>query len=275
MCQIIAMKSALTAFSMPETLINRRIVCLGAPMDALTMQETMGLIEQAMQQRQMLQHVVVNVAKLVSMQQDEALYHDVAGSDVINIDGMGVVWGARLLGHQVPERVAGVDIMENTLKLCAEKGYRPFILGAKPDILKLAMDNIAARYPSLNFAGAQDGYYDRANEQAVMEAIRDAQPDCLFIAMPSPHKERILGQYKDMMQIPFLMGVGGSVDVMAGFVKRAPKWMQNAGLEWLYRLLQEPRRMFKRYALTNSRFAWLLLKVKLGLYKVPSYAKAD
>lgn len=261
----------LSKFLMPQEAKTKRFSFLGCPLDPLSMQESVELIGQAIVERQSLQHVVVNVAKLVNCQKDEGLYRDVSGSDMINIDGMGVVWGARLLGHNIPERVAGVDLMDNTLAFCADNGYRPYILGAKPDVLEQAVENIKAKYPKLEFAGYNDGYYDRKKEQELMDSIRDAKPDCLFIAISSPHKERIMGAYKDMLDIPFIMGVGGSVDVYAGFVTRAPEWMQNAGLEWLYRIIQEPRRMWKRYAVTNSKFAWLLLQVKLGLYRVPSY----
>lgn len=263
--------SSLTPFLIPSEVKSKRISFLGCPLDPLSMEETLALIGQAIVERQSLQHVVVNVAKLVHCQQDEALYCDVSGSDLINIDGMGVVWGARMTGFDIPERVAGVDLMDNTLKFCAEKGYRPYILGAKPEVLEQAITNLTMKYPALKFAGAQHGYYDRENEQEVMEAIRDSKPDCLFIAISSPHKERIMGAYKDMMDIPFIMGVGGSVDVFSGFVTRAPEWMQKAGFEWVYRIIQEPRRMWKRYAVTNSRFIWLLLKLKLGFYKLPAY----
>lgn len=263
----------LKPFLLPSELQNRRISFLGCPMHALTMQESIMLIGQAISECQSLQHVVVNVAKLVHCQNDEALYRDVAGSDLINIDGMGVVWGGRLLGHKIPERVAGVDLMDNTLAFCARKGYRPYILGAKPEVLAQAVENIKAQFPALQFAGSQHGYYDKAQEKEVMEAIRDSKPDCLFIAISSPHKERIMGSYKEMLEIPFIMGVGGSVDVYAGFVTRAPEWMQKAGLEWLYRIIQEPRRMWKRYAVTNSKFAWLLLKNLLKIYRPPAYSQ--
>lgn len=254
----------LSSFSLPESCLARRITLLDCPMDALSMEESIGLIEQAIASRQSLQHVVVNTAKLVNMQKDAALYEDVVGSDLINIDGMGVVWGARFMGLEVPERVAGVDIMENLLARCAEKGYRPYILGAKPEILDKAVANIMAKYPDLEFAGTSHGYYDRDKEAELMASIRDAEPDCLFIAISSPHKERVMADYKDMLEIPFIMGVGGSVDVIAGYVNRAPEWMQRAGLEWFYRLCQEPRRMWKRYLVTNARFAWLLVRGKMG-----------
>lgn len=239
---------------------EKRITFLSCPLDALTMAETLMIIDRAIQTRTRLQHVVVNVAKLVNMQKDRALFEDVVNSDLINIDGMGVVWGARLLGHAVPERVAGIDIMDQTLKLCAEKGYRPYFLGAKPDVLARAVAVIQKKYPALHIAGAQHGYFTRAEEAGVMQAIADSNADCLYIAISSPTKERLLSEYRDTLNTPFLMGVGGSIDVFAGHVKRAPDWMQRMGLEWFYRLAQEPKRMFARYARTNSLFALLILR---------------
>ena len=239
---------------------TKRFSFLGAPMDALTMQETMAVAEWAIKTRTRLQHVVVNVAKLVNMQKDQNLFADVTGSDLINIDGMGVVWGARLCGHTVTERVSGVDIMENLLKLSAEKGYRPYFFGAKQDVLERAVKNIQTQYPALSIAGYRNGYFTAEEEPGIMQAIADSKADCLFIAISSPTKERLLSQYKDIINVPFLMGVGGSIDIKAGLTKRAPVWMQKCGLEWFYRLMQEPRRMFGRYWHTNTRFAGLLLR---------------
>lgn len=239
---------------------SRRFTFMGAVMDGLTMAETMQIAEYAMATRTRLQHVVVNVAKLVNMQADEALRGDVCGSDIINIDGMGVVWGARLCGHDVPERVSGVDIMENLLKLCAEKGFKPYFFGAKQDVLEQAIANIRGQYPSLVIAGYRNGYFKPEDEDGIIRDIAASNADCLFIAITSPTKERLLSQYKDVINVPFLMGVGGSIDVKAGLVKRAPLWMQEYGLEWFYRMAQEPRRMFKRYWTTNKRYAGLLLQ---------------
>ncbi len=239
---------------------THRFTFLNAPMDALTMQQTLAIAEHAIRTRTRLQHVVVNVAKLVNMQNDANLQADVSGSDLINIDGMGVVWGARLCGHHVPERVSGVDIMEHLLALCAAKGYRPYFFGAKQDVLERAIQNIKAQYPAIEIAGHRNGYFSAADEEGIIRDIANSNADCLFIAISSPTKERLLAQYKDTINVPFLMGVGGSIDIKAGITKRAPLWMQKAGLEWLYRMLQEPRRMCRRYAVTNSKFLWLLAK---------------
>ena len=255
----------LTSFTLPDEYKSRRISLLGCSMDALSMEETISLIDSAIAQRQSLQHVVVNAAKLVHSQQDVGLRVDIKDSDLINIDGMGVVWGARLMGHHVPQRVAGIDIMTHMLELCAKKNYRPYILGAKPEILDKALQNIKESYPNIEIAGAHHGYYAREEEVSLMQSIRDTKADCLFIAISSPHKERIMGEYKEMLEIPFVMGVGGSVDVLAGHVQRAPLWMQKAGLEWFYRLAQEPQRMWKRYLVTNTKFIGLLLRERCGL----------
>jgi N-acetylglucosaminyldiphosphoundecaprenol N-acetyl-beta-D-mannosaminyltransferase len=194
------------------------------------------------------------------MRTDHALYEDVNSSDIINIDGMGVVWGARLCGHDIPERVSGIDIMERVLKLCAEKGYRPYFFGAKQDVLERAIVNIRSQYPQINIAGYRNGYFTEAKEKQIIRDIALSQADCLFIAISSPTKERLLSQYKDAINVPFLMGVGGSIDIKAGITKRAPLWMQKTGMEWFYRLAQEPQRMFGRYFRTNSRFALLLCR---------------
>jgi len=239
---------------------THRFTFMNAVMDGLSMRETMAIIEGAIIARRRLQHVVVNVSKLVTMQTDAALRHDVCSSDLINIDGMGVVWGARLCGYHVPERVSGIDIMENVLRLCAEKGFRPYFLGAKQEILQKAVGHIQARYPGLSIAGYHNGYFSKDEEAAVMAGIAASKADCLFIAITSPTKERLLAEYKDVINVPFLMGVGGSIDVIAGHTQRAPLWMQKCGLEWFFRLLQEPRRMFRRYWDTNKRYAVLLWK---------------
>lgn len=204
--------------------------------------------------------MAVNVAKLVNMRSDEDLRRDVVESDLITADGSGVTLGCRLLGLGQVERVTGIDLMENILALCATKGYKPYVLGAKQDILEKAANNIKARYPKLEFAGLRNGYYKREEEAAVVADIARSGADCLFIAISSPHKERLMRTYKDTLNVPFLMGVGGSIDVMAGFVNRAPKWVQKIGMEWFYRMAQEPRRLFFRYFSTNGRFALLLLQ---------------
>jgi N-acetylglucosaminyldiphosphoundecaprenol N-acetyl-beta-D-mannosaminyltransferase len=132
-------------------------------------------------------------------------------------------------------------------------------------ILAAAMDRIQARYPALAFAGAQDGYFAAEAEAEVVEAIRASRADCLFIGMPTPLKERFLARYRDTLGVPFVMGVGGSFDVLAGHVHRAPRWAQTIGCEWAWRMFQEPHRLAPRYLKTNFAFARILAKALLQL----------
>ncbi len=245
-----------------------RVDLFGCPVDVLTMGETVGLARAAMRDRAHLQHVALNVAKFVNMRSDPILRSDVVGSDVIGIDGMGIVLALRLCGVPVKERVSGIDLFQEVLAVCARDGFRPFILGATADVLHRAADVITTRFPQIQLAGLRDGYFGPDEEAGVVQQIIDSKADCLFIAMPTPRKERFLSAHRDRLGVPFIMGVGGSIDVIAGYVKRAPLTMQSMGLEWLYRVYQEPRRMWWRYAKTNTLFAGILIQNGFGLRKL-------
>jgi N-acetylglucosaminyldiphosphoundecaprenol N-acetyl-beta-D-mannosaminyltransferase len=235
-----------------------RVEFLGTPVDVLTLEETVTEAVLAMRNRGRCQHVALNVAKFVKMRSDAELWRDVVESDIVGIDGMGIVWGARILGITVKERVAGIDLFERLLEVCARERFRPYFLGAREDVLEKAISSLQRRLPTLRIAGWRHGYFSSNQENAVIQAIQEAGPDCLFIAMPTPHKERLLAKFRKGLDVPFIMGIGGSLDVIAGVVKRAPPAMQALGLEWLYRLAQEPRRMFWRYLSTNATFTFLL-----------------
>lgn len=242
---------------------------LGCPIDILTMNETVELARAAMRSRRRLQHVALNVAKFVNMRMDPVLAADVANSDVVGIDGMGIVWGARALGLPVATRVTGVDLLTELLAICAQQNFKPYFLGATPAVLQRAAQQVRERYPSLVFAGLRDGYFCREQEQDIVADIRSSGADCLFIGMPTPRKERFLAVHRDQLGVPFIMGVGGSLDILAGATRRAPQRMQQLGLEWLYRIYQEPGRMWWRYARTNTLFAGILtqavIRRSLGL----------
>lgn len=244
----------------------KRIEFLKAPMDIATMQETVSFIESRIEQKQFLQHVVVNVAKIVNMQKDPVLAESVKACEVINIDGMGVVFGARFLGHDVPERVAGVDLFHELLAMSAKRDFPVFLLGATEEVVNKTAEVVKAQNPNLNIAGYHDGYFfgnkEGDDEEAVVTKIRESGAKLLFVAITSPKKENFINKWQDKLGVDFVMGVGGTFDVVAGKVKRAPQWMQKAGLEWLYRVIQEPGRMWKRYLVTNSEFAYLLIKDK-------------
>lgn len=237
---------------------GRRIEFMGAPIDALTMQETVDRIAGIVDRREMVQHVVVNVAKLMTMRRDSELREIVNSSALVNADGAGVVLGARLLGMDIPERVPGIDLMQELVEMSNKRGYRLFFLGAEEHVVRDVITIYKRRYPNLQICGYRNGYFRPEDELAVAHQIRDARPDLLFVGMGSPRKEKFVRQYKEVMNVPFVMGVGGSFDVVAGKVERAPRWMQDVGMEWFYRLMQEPGRMWKRYLVTNAQYGWAL-----------------
>lgn len=240
----------------------KRIEVIDCPMDVATMVDTVDIIAGRVEKKCFTQHVVVNVAKIVNMRKDATLDESVRACEIINIDGMGVVLGARLLGHEVPERVAGVDLFHQLLKMSAERGYSVFLLGAKEEVVSEARSRVEKLYPNLIVAGHHHGYFWN-DEAAVVKEIKESGAQLLFVAITSPKKENFINRWQDQLGIDFVMGVGGTFDVVAGKVKRAPFWMQKYGLEWLYRVIQEPRRMWKRYLVTNSIFLWLVCKEKI------------
>ena len=242
--------------------LPRAIAFLGVRMHPWTMERTVDEIDRRLAQSVFTQHVVVNVAKLVRLREAPELRAAIDACDIVNIDGMGVVWGARLLGLPVPERVAGIDLFFALLSVAERRGYPVFLLGARPEALRVAVDRLGARYPALTIAGSHHGYF-WDNEEAVVSEIRASGAKLLFVAVDSPKKEQFINRWKQELGVSFAMGVGGTFDVVAGVTHRAPEWMQRAGLEWFFRLIQEPRRMWKRYLFSNAAFLRLLMTEKL------------
>jgi N-acetylglucosaminyldiphosphoundecaprenol N-acetyl-beta-D-mannosaminyltransferase len=243
---------------------------LGCGIDRVGMQETLARVEDLISSGRYSQHMAINTAKLVSLRDDDRLREIVAGCELVNADGQGVVWASRLLGDPLPERVAGIDLMEELLGLAERKGYRVYILGARDDVLDRAVVRIRERYPGLQLAGWHNGYFSAVEEPEVCAAIRATRPHIVFVAMSTPRKEYFLAEHGPKLGAEFVMGVGGAVDVIAGLTRRAPVTWQRLGLEWLYRLLQEPRRMFRRYAVTNTQFA---LMVAVALLRRAPHAR--
>ncbi|WP_034427421.1 WecB/TagA/CpsF family glycosyltransferase [Candidatus Entotheonella palauensis] len=203
---------------------------------------------------------VVNAAKLVKMRHDKELRDSVLGANIIGADGVPVVWASWLLGSPLPGRVNGTDLMMALLEKGHQHGYRIFFFGAQPDVLDRVLDVVRADYPGVKIAGARHGYYAEDEEWEIVRQIQASEADILFIAFGTPKKELWVKRYLHAMEVPVVHGVGGSFDVLAGVVARAPLWMQRYGLEWLFRLIQEPRRMWRRYLYTNTRFVLMVLQ---------------
>jgi N-acetylglucosaminyldiphosphoundecaprenol N-acetyl-beta-D-mannosaminyltransferase len=181
--------------------------------------------------------------------------------DMVHADGASVVWASRLLGRPLPERVAGIDLMAALVQLAADRGLRVYFLGATQDVVARCVSNLRERYPSLPVAGFRDGYWDATDAEAearVVETIREARAELLFVAMPTPRKELFLFRHRHALGARFAMGVGGAFDVVAGLVERAPRLWQRCGMEWAFRLAQEPRKLWRRYLVTNTHFLWLV-----------------
>lgn len=235
-----------------------RALVLGCELDRLGFDEMVARCEEVIDGRGFAQLMAVNAAKIVEMHRDPRLLEIVQECELVSADGQAVVWASRLLGDPLPERVAGIDLMEALFARAATKGYRVYVLGAEQAVLERAMSRARMRWPGLELAGYQNGYFDASDDVRIAREIREAKPDVLFVAMSSPRKEYFLGEHGRGLGASFVMGVGGSIDVMAGVTRRAPRLIQRLGLEWLFRLGQEPRRLLRRYAVTNARFVALV-----------------
>jgi N-acetylglucosaminyldiphosphoundecaprenol N-acetyl-beta-D-mannosaminyltransferase len=207
--------------------------------------------------------LTANASHLVALQDDPALRQAAEAADLVTPDGMSLVWAARLLGARMPERVTGIDLLEALLERAPEQGLRVFLLGAKPAVIEAFVAQCRQRYPGLAIAGWRDGYFGPEQHEEMARQIAAARADMLFVAMPSPFKDVWCERYRDAFGVKLIMGVGGAFDVLAGMVPRAPRWMQAAGLEWAWRLWLEPRRLWKRYLVGNSRFLWLVARERL------------
>ena len=239
----------------------KKINFLNIPIDAITMCETLERVEVTIALNKQIHHAVVNAGKVVLMQTDKELEKSVVDADLINADGQAIVWAANLFGHKLPERVSGIDLMENLVKYSFEKGYKCFFFGATEEVVTKLVDIYKIKFSGDIIAGYRNGYFEKEDQEKIAHQIAESGANILFVAITSPKKEIFLNTYKSQLKnVNFIMGVGGSFDVISGKVKRAPIWMQNIGLEWFYRFLQEPKRMWKRYLVGNTKFIWLVLK---------------
>jgi N-acetylglucosaminyldiphosphoundecaprenol N-acetyl-beta-D-mannosaminyltransferase len=242
---------------------RRTVSLFGLTIDQLTMDETVDRIDQLIAAGGVHQHVSINVSKVVQADHDPSLRAVLEACDVVNADGQPIIWAARLLGVPLRERVTGIDLMTRLIERAAERPYRVYLLGARREVVEAVAERIGREHPAAVVAGWRDGYWQTDEEAAVVAGIADARPDILFVAMGSPKKEQFLARWKATIGVPFVMGVGGSFDVYAGVISRAPNWMRRVGLEWLYRVYQEPRRMWRRYLGDAPRFAWIVLRARL------------
>jgi N-acetylglucosaminyldiphosphoundecaprenol N-acetyl-beta-D-mannosaminyltransferase len=230
----------------------------GVRIDALDMAATVDRVFEIVERGRPTQHVVLNAAKVVEMERRPELRAVVGRCGMVNADGASIVWASRVLGRPVPERVTGIDLFGELVGRAATTGHSVFLLGATDDVVGETRRRLEQRHPALRIAGARNGFW--AEDRAVVDEIRAAAPDLLFVALPSPRKEFWLDEHLDGLGVPFVMGVGGTFDVVAGRVRRAPRWAQRTGTEWAFRLAQEPGRMWRRYLVGNTVFVALTVR---------------
>ncbi|WP_283139113.1 WecB/TagA/CpsF family glycosyltransferase [Rhizohabitans arisaemae] len=238
--------------------MTTRVEVLGTPVDTVTMGEAVWRCVDAAERGESLTVGAVNAAKIVKMRRDLPLREAVVGCGLIVADGQAVVWAGRMLGLRFPHRVTGIDLLVELLGTAAERGLRVYFLGAKQETLDIMIAQLRERHPTLQIAGSRNGYFTDEQAPQVADEIRRTRPDLLFLGMPSPKKERFCADYGPRTGARVIHGVGGSFDVLAGDVRRAPGWSQRFGLEWFYRMIQEPVRLGPRYLTTNAAFLWML-----------------
>lgn len=238
-----------------------RVRLFGCEFDVVSTAQAVARVEQFIAAGTLHQGCGVNVDQLVKMKDSPEFKRIIAQCDLVTADGTPVVWASQIFGKALPERVAGIDLFEALLPVAAERGYKVYLLGAKEESLQAARAEYLRRHPGLQIVGARNGYYKREDEPQIAAEIRDTGAQLLFIAISSPKKEEFVDRNREALaRVPFILGVGGSFDIAAGLARRAPGWMARAGVEWLYRFAQEPRRMYRRYFVDDLAFAGMLAK---------------
>lgn len=239
-----------------------RVEIMGCPFDAVRMPEAIDAIFRWRDEPERKTHhiVTVNVAILMMMRQDPKLAAAIQKADMVVVDGMPLVWSSRWLKTPLPERVSGADMMKEVLEAGGSLGLSIYLLGTTQERLDKLAEVLRAKYPKVKIAGMRNGFFKKEDWPEVCRQIREAKADLLLVGMPAPFKEVWCEAHREELATPAVLGVGGAFDVMAGFVQRAPVVVQQAGFEWAWRLAMEPRKLWKRYLVTNSSFLALLGK---------------
>jgi N-acetylglucosaminyldiphosphoundecaprenol N-acetyl-beta-D-mannosaminyltransferase len=244
-----------------------RTTILGVRIDPLTMDEAIITFQRLIAKGRPALAVSVNVDICLKVQRDEELREIYRVADLVLVDGTPMMWAARCLGTPLPGRVSGSDLVPAFCATAAQQGYGIFLLGAAPGVAERARERLEQQHHGLRIVGTYApavGFEGDEHQTAhAVEVVRQARPDVLFAAFGTPKQEKWLFRYRDRLGVPVSMGVGSTFDYLAGRLKRAPTWMQWAGIEWIYRLKQEPRRLWRRYLLDDPPFVYHVLKQRL------------
>jgi N-acetylglucosaminyldiphosphoundecaprenol N-acetyl-beta-D-mannosaminyltransferase len=243
--------------SLLETVRQRRLQVLGTPVDDMTMGEALACVQTLIEQGGPHQLTPINANKLWQMAHDPDL-DDIVRSSSLILPEWAVVWASGVLGRRLRGHIGGVMLLRAFLPVAAQRGYRLFFLGARQSVVKTLAERVAAEFPGLQVAGFHHGYVTAADDRQLVHRIRAARADFLAVAMGTPRQELWIARHKHDLAVPVCIGVGGSFDVLAGLKADAPAWARGHGLEWLYRLMLDPRNLWKRYLVTNP---WLAYRV--------------
>ena len=231
---------------------------LGIPVDRVTMGTALARIEAFIATGRPHFVVTADSSGLYAQLRDEAFREVFSKADLITPDSFGVVWAAKRLGKPVAGRVSGVELVDRLCARSAEKGYRIFILGAAPGVAEMAAERLRLSYPGCNIVGTRHGFFPAEDDLIVAEEVAHLMPDILFVAMGIPRQEKFIVATMDVIRAKVAIGVGGSFDVFSGKTRRAPRLIQRMNIEWLWRLVMNPRKLSK--AATLPRFAWRILR---------------
>ncbi len=241
---------------------NHRITILNTTIDVLNVRDTIRLVEKYVKVKEPLHLMGVNADKINELNENERLKQIVNSCGIINADGASVIKASKYLGSPLPERVAGIDLMQSLVKLSEKRGYTVYLLGAKQEVVEKTAKVLKKQHPNLKLVGIHNGYFKEEEWPQISEILKKEKPDFVFVGITSPMKEYLIEFLQDNGNDSVFMGVGGSFDVISGAIPRAPKWMQKSGLEWLFRVIQEPKRLFKRYFVGNWMFIKAIWKEK-------------
>lgn len=237
---------------------STRVRILDVPIDLLDMGATVDVVRRHVDEGRPGAHLGVNAANLMLARDDPAYLADLSAADVVTVDGQWVLWAARLLDHDLAERVTGIDLMQELLREARCREWSVYLVGARPAVVRALARRLDRS--GVRVAGYRDGYFTPDASGPIAEAVRASGAQLLFVGLPSPHKERFIVEHARPAGVPFSIGVGGSFDVLSGRLRRAPRPLQRMGLEGFFRFAQEPRRLFGRHGVMSLRFVWLLAR---------------
>lgn len=233
---------------------------LGCMIDIIDMEQALTAIDRIIANRKPSQIITLNAEIVYNAQNDKNLRNIINSAQMVTPDGIGIVWGARILGYRIKDRVTGIDLVHRLCEMAAAQGWKIYLFGAAPGVAELAAQKLTEKYNGLKICGCRDGYFAESDVESIIKDIRAQAPEILLVALGAPRQEIFIKKHKNKLGVPVCLGVGGSFDVLSGIKSRAPQLFIKLNLEWFYRLLAEPSRIKRQLAL--PKFALMVIKNK-------------